>query len=92
MMLKIVELVNYFWLRLAWETGWRVNSEILTREWKHVDFQRQIIRLEPQETKNGKAREFFFTDNLKRILKKQRVEYERLRRQKRIFCQLIFNC
>lgn len=43
---------------LYW-TGWRKN-EALTREWRHVDFARGVIRLEPGETKSGKGRTFPF--------------------------------
>lgn len=39
-------------------TGWRSKSEVLTRQWRHVDLASGVIRLEPGETKNGKAREF----------------------------------
>src|SRR5262245_26184168 len=36
---------------MAYITGWRVRSEILTRQWSHVDFQAGWLRLEPAETK-----------------------------------------
>jgi integrase len=32
---------------VAYLTGWRVKSEILTRQWAHVDFQSGWLRLEP---------------------------------------------
>ncbi|UCG86934.1 MAG: tyrosine-type recombinase/integrase [Gemmatimonadota bacterium] len=48
------------WLEFAYLTGWRVKSEVLTRQWQHVDFQAGTIRLEPGETKNGKGRTFPF--------------------------------
>jgi len=40
---------------VAYRTGWRVKSEILTRQWPHVDFQSGWLRLEPGETKNAEA-------------------------------------
>ncbi len=43
---------------LAYYTGWRVNSEILTLEWRQVDRQAGIIRLEPETTKNRDGRVF----------------------------------
>lgn len=43
---------------VAYYTGWRVTSEILTREWKHVDLDAGWIRLEPGETKNRRGRQF----------------------------------
>jgi integrase len=39
-------------------TGWRVKSELLTRQWAHVDFQSGWLRLEPGETKNAEGRQF----------------------------------
>ena len=32
---------------VAYLTGWRVKSELLTRQWAHVDFQSGWLRLEP---------------------------------------------
>lgn len=43
---------------VAYVTGWRVPSEVLTREWRHVDLDAGWLRLEPGETKNGKGRMF----------------------------------
>jgi integrase len=37
----------------AYITGWRIDSEVLTRQWRHVDFDANEIRLDPGETKNG---------------------------------------
>lgn len=41
-------------------TGWRRN-EVLTRQWRHVDFERGEIRLDPGETKNGRGRTLPFS-------------------------------
>jgi integrase len=45
---------------LAYYTGWRVPSEILTLEWHQVDRQACIIRLEPGTTKNREGRMFTY--------------------------------
>jgi integrase len=37
----------------AYITGWRTKSELLTRQWKHVDLDSGWLRLEPGESKNG---------------------------------------
>ena len=37
--------------------GWRI-SEVLSRQWRHVDFKDGWIRLKPGETKNGRGRAF----------------------------------
>jgi integrase len=42
---------------VAFITGWRVKSEILTRQWAHVDFHSGWLRLEPGETKNAEGRQ-----------------------------------
>ena len=42
--------------RVAYITGWRLASEIVTRQWRHVDFAAGFVRLDPGETKNGKGR------------------------------------
>lgn len=54
-------------------TGWRRN-ETLTREWRHVDFTRGTIILEPGETKSGEGRTFPFDvlPELAALLKAQR--------------------
>jgi hypothetical protein len=42
-------------------TGWRLASEILTRQWHHVDFKGGWLRLEPGETKENEPRMFPMT-------------------------------
>jgi integrase len=53
-------------------TGWRVKSEILTRQWAHVDLQSGWLRLEPGETKNTEGRQFPLTPDLRAVLERQR--------------------
>jgi integrase len=59
-------------VEVAYITGWRVTSEILSRQWQHVDFTGGWLRLEPGETKNRKGRNFPFTHRLRAILVEQR--------------------
>jgi integrase len=54
-------------------TGWRVKSEILTRQWAHVDFRSGWLRLEPGETKNNEGRQFPLTPDLRAALERQRA-------------------
>jgi integrase len=56
----------------AYISGWRVDSEITTRTWAHVDFENGFVRLEPGETKNGEGRSFPFTPELRALLERQR--------------------
>jgi integrase len=48
----------------AYLAGWRVPSEALTLEWRNVDRQRGIIRLEPGSTKNDRGRSFPYANAL----------------------------
>lgn len=57
---------------VAYITGWRVKSEILTRQWAHVDLQNGWLRLEPGETKNLEGRRFPLTPILRVVLERQR--------------------
>src|SRR5215470_2047775 len=57
---------------VAYRTGWRLKSEILTRQWLHVDFASGWLRLEPGETKNDEGRQFPLTPDLRTALERQR--------------------
>lgn len=52
-------------------TGWR-KGELLSRQWRHVDFEAGWLHLEPGETKNGEGRQFPLTDRLRGILQTHR--------------------
>jgi integrase len=39
----------------AYLTGWRVRSEVLTLQWRQIDFKAGLVRLEPGTTKNSRA-------------------------------------
>lgn len=55
----------------AYLTGWRVRSELITRQWQHVDLTAGWLRLEPGETKNRRGRMFPLTPELKTLLQAQ---------------------
>ena len=59
-------------MHTAYITGWRVTSEILTREWQHLDLGAGWLRLEPGETKNGRGRMFPLLPELRSVLETQR--------------------
>lgn len=65
---------------VAYVTGWRIYSEILTRRWSHVDFNAGWLRLEPGETKNGEGRMFPLTPGLRAVLERQRERTEALQK------------
>ena len=72
--LKPVAMVGYI-------TGWRVKSELLTRQWRHVDFANGWIRLEPGESKNREGRAFPFTPELKAVLEAERERVRAIERR-----------
>jgi integrase len=56
---------------VAYITGWRVKSEILTRQKTHLDLRAGWLRLEPGETKNRKRRMFPLVPRLRAVLEAQ---------------------
>jgi integrase len=60
-------------------TGWRI-SELLTRQWRHVDLVNGWLRLEPGESKNREGREFPFTPDLRALLEAQRERVREIER------------
>jgi len=72
----------------AYITGWR-KSEILTLQWRQVDFEAANVRLEAGTTKNREARQFPFTHELRAILEGQRAKTEALAKDGKI-CPWIF--
>jgi len=57
----------------AYITGWRIDSEVLPLEWRHVDLAAGEVTLDPQTTKNGKPRVFPLTGELRALLEAQRA-------------------
>jgi integrase len=58
-------------ISVAYITGWRITSEILTRQKHHVDLAAGWLRLEPGETKNGEGRNFPLVPELRIVLERQ---------------------
>jgi integrase len=44
--------------------GWRTQSEVLARQWRHVDLTVGTLRLDPGETKNKNGRVVYLTQDL----------------------------
>ncbi len=65
---------------VAYVTGWRIRSELPTRQWMHVDFEAGWIRLEPGETKNRDGRMFPMTPTLRTVLARQRAQTRAIER------------
>jgi integrase len=61
-------------------TGWRIRSELLTRQRRHVDLQAGWLRLEPGETKNRKGRMFPLMPTLRVAIERQIARTEEVER------------
>src|SRR5262245_29647654 len=77
-------------VRFALLTGWRIKSEVLTRQWRHVDFKRGTIRLEPGEAKNDEPREIFLTIEQRAILEAQKAKVDELKAKDKIVPWVFF--
>jgi len=75
-------------IRFAYVTGWRIDSEILPLLWRQVSFEERLtpsqklpgtIRLDAGTTKNDEGRVFPFTEELRDVLEAQHAEHERLK-------------
>lgn len=58
-------------IQTAYITGWRINSEILTRQKRHVDFDSGCLRFESSEANDERSRNFPLTAELREVLTRQ---------------------
>jgi integrase len=77
-------------IKFAYETGWRVASEVLPLEWRQVDFDADEVRLLPGTTKNGRGRVFVMTAALRSVLLAQQAKHAELRQSGRIVPYVFF--
>jgi integrase len=77
-------------VRFAYITGWRIPSEVLPLQWRHIDFEARVVRLDPHTTKNDEGRTFPFTDALQQLLEAQEAEHDRLRADG-VLCPWVFH-
>jgi integrase len=75
----------------AYCTGWRVPSEVLTLEWRQVDFEAGTVRLDAGRTKNGEARVFPFTVELRALLVAQRAATDDVQRARGMVVRWVFH-
>jgi integrase len=76
-------------VQFAYITGWRIPSEVLPLQWRHVDFEARVVRLDPHTTKNDEGRTFPITDALQQLLEAQKAEHDRLKAEE-VLCPLVF--
>jgi integrase len=67
-------------VEFAFITGWRIASEVLPLEWRHVDLEAGEVRLDAGTTKNREGRVFPLTDDLRALLEAQHAEHLRLKK------------
>jgi integrase len=77
-------------VQFAYITGWRIPSEVLRLQWRHVDFEARVVRLDPHTTKNDEGRTFPFTETLHALLEAQKAEHDRLKAEG-VICPWVFN-
>jgi len=77
----------------AYVTGWRIPSEVLSLQWRQVDFDAGVVRLEPGTTKNRKGREFPFAQHglLRGVLEAQRRKTDTVQQARQIICPWVFH-
>lgn len=61
-------------VRFAYETGWRLRSEVVPLTWDRVDLAHGTVRLDPGQSKTGEPRTFPITAELRAILEAQQAE------------------
>lgn len=71
-------------VEFAFLTGWRIKSEVLSRQWRHVDFKTGTVRLEPGEAKNKEPRVIFMTTAIRTLLEAQKAKVDDLKAKGKI--------
>jgi integrase len=77
-------------VQFAYITGWRIPSEVRPLQWRHVDFEARVVRLDPHATKNDEGRTFPFTDALQELLEAQKAAHDRLKAEE-VLCPWVFH-
>ena len=65
----------------AYLTGWRLKSEILTLQWRQVDFKAGVVTLDVGSTKNCDGRTFPMIPELRALLEAQRATTDALQKK-----------
>ena len=68
-------------IQTAYTTGWRIKSEILSRQKQHLDLQSGCLKLDREETSSGEERKFPLTPGIRELLVRQLEEVNELERK-----------
>ncbi len=66
---------------IAYTFGWRMQSEVLSLERRHLDLATGTLRLDPGMTKNGEGRVVYLTPDLKSMLAAQLARVDTLQKR-----------
>jgi len=75
---------------IAYTYGWRMQSEVLALERRHVDFDAGTLRLDPGTTKNGEGRMVYLTPEVRRLLAEQFGRVDELQRELKRIIPYVF--
>jgi integrase len=78
-------------ITFSYITGWRIPSEVLSLQWRQVNFHGEDVRLDPGTTKNMEGRVFPFTGELRELLVDIRSERDRRQRRTGKICPWVFH-
>jgi integrase len=75
----------------AYRTGWRVHSEVLPLEWRHVDLKAGTVTLDVGSTKNGEGRTIYRTAALRTLLEAQKAAADALAKSQETITPRVFH-
>lgn len=75
----------------AYFTGWRMYREVLTREWRHVDFAGGWIHIHDGEAKVRGGKRFKLFPELRRLLEAQRAYTDAVERRRGAIVPYVFH-
>jgi integrase len=77
-------------ITFAYITGWRISSEVLPLQWRHIDLRAREVRLDPGKTNNREGRVFKLTSQLRRLLEERKAERDRVAKETDQICPYVF--
>jgi integrase len=78
-------------IQTAYITGWRIKSEILTRQKQHLDLRSGFLRLDQAETGSGAERKFPLTPEMRGLLVRRLEEIDELERRGNLVIPWLFH-